>query len=157
VGIGHRLRKIVLWTVAFFAVASVLTLPAKSDKAGAPLLAGAQIDPHVLALFERSCQDCHSENTRYPWYSYVAPVSWLIKYDVSGGRKHMNLSQWQDYPLQRRERLLSEIANQVKDRDMPVPQYLLIHRNARPSDTEIDAIFQWTQKERARLINAAPQ
>ncbi len=119
-----------------------------------PLLSGAQIDPNVLAIFQRSCQDCHSENTHYPWYSYVAPVSWLIKYDVSEGRKHMNLSHWQDYPLQRRERLLSEIANQVKDRDMPVPQYLLIHRSARLSDAEIDAIFQWTQKERARLIEA---
>ena len=64
----------------------------------------------------------------------------------------MNLSRWDQYPLARRERLLSEIANQVKDGDMPLPQYLLIHRNAVLSPADVTAIFQWTQAERARLI-----
>jgi hypothetical protein len=152
-----RARWILLGLVIFFALASLVSRPAKSDKAGTPILVGAQIDPRTLSILKRSCIDCHSEDTRYPGYSYVAPVAWLIASDVSGGRKHMNLSQWQDYPLQRRERLLSEIANQVKDRDMPLWQYLIIHRNARLSDADINTVFQWTQKERARLISAAPQ
>ena len=115
-------------------------------------MSGARIDPRVLSIIERSCGDCHSETTYYPWYSYVAPVSWLIQSDVSGGRKHLNLSHWSDYPLLRRERSLSEIANQVKDGGMPLPQYTLIHRNARLSPADANAIFQWTQTERARLI-----
>jgi hypothetical protein len=146
------LRIISFSLLGFLGVASVLTPPAKSDNAGGPLLSGARIDPQVLSIIERSCRDCHSETTHYPWYSYVAPVSWLIQSDVADGRKHLNLSRWSDYPLLRRERSLSEIANQVRDGGMPLPQYTLLHRNARLSRADADAIFQWTQTERARLI-----
>ena len=138
--------------MTLLAVASLLTLPVKSDKAGAPLLAGAQIDPSVLAILKKSCQDCHSEATSYPWYSYVAPVSFLIQSDVTRGRTHLNLSRWNEYPQVRKERSLSEIANQVKDHEMPLLQYTLLHPGARLSESDVNAIFQWTQAERSRLI-----
>jgi hypothetical protein len=133
-------------------VLSILTPPSRSSHGSDALLQGAKIDPQVLSILERSCGDCHSEATHYPWYSYVAPVSWLIESDVSGGRNHLNFSRWSDYPVARRERSLSEIANQVKDREMPLPQYTWIHRNARLSPGDVNAVFQWTQTERARLI-----
>ena len=138
--------------VALLALASALTPPDKSGDAARPLLAGARIDPRVLALLEKSCGDCHSERTVYPWYSYVAPVSWLVESDVARGRRRLNLSRWNESPLVRQERSLSEIANQVKDGDMPLPYYTLIHRNTRLSTDDVSAIFQWTQTERARLI-----
>ena len=147
-----RLRILALSLVVLLAVASVLTPPDQSGDAGRPLLAGAAVDPKVLSLLERSCADCHSEKTVYPWYSYIEPVSWLVQSDVARGRRHLNLSRWADSPLVRRERSLSEIANQVKDGDMPPLQYTLIHRNANLSAAEVSAIFQWTQAERARLI-----
>lgn len=143
---------IALCLVGLLAVGSVLTPPDKSGDATRPLLAGSGVDPGVLLIIERSCADCHSERTVYPWYSYVAPASWLVESDVSGGRRHLNLSRWSDYPLVRQERLLSEIANQVKDGDMPLFQYTLIHRNAGLSEADVKAIFQWTQAERTRLI-----
>jgi len=138
--------------MTLLAVASLATLPVRSDKVGLPLLAGAQVDPGVLAIMQRSCQDCHSEATQYPWYAYVAPFSWLIKSDVSEGRTHLNLSRWNEYPLVRKERSLSEIANQVKDHDMPLWQYTLLHPSARLSESDVNAIFRWTQAERSRLI-----
>ena len=147
-----RASRIFLSSVTLLALASLLTLPVGSDQAGLPFLAGAQVDPAVLAILQRSCRDCHSEATLYPWYSYVAPVSWLIKSDVSRGRKHLNFSRWNEYPLVRKERSLSEIANQVKDREMPLLQYTLLHPDAKLSDSDVNAIFQWTQTERARLI-----
>ncbi len=152
---GHpnRRLKIALYILpACIVVLSLATMPTKSPSAGNDILSGAQIDPNVRAILERSCQDCHSEATHYPWYSYVAPVSFLIRSDVIHGREHLNLSRWSEYSLQRKERSLSEIANQVKDRDMPLPQYTLIHRNARLSDADVDAVFRWTQAERSRLI-----
>jgi hypothetical protein len=60
------------------------------------VLRDAQIDPETLALFERACQNCHSERTEWPWYSHVAPMSWLIALDVQQARQHMNLSRWQE-------------------------------------------------------------
>ena len=140
--------------MGFLAVASVLTPPDKSGDPNAPLLAGAVIDPQVLSLIETSCGDCHSERTVYPWYSYVGPSSWLVERDVSQGRRHMNLSRWSDYPPARQERLLSNIAKQVKDGDMPLPYYTLIHRNAILTAAGVNAIVQWTQAERARLTTA---
>jgi Haem-binding domain len=133
-------------------VLSLATMPTKSPVAASAILDGAQIAPNVRTILERSCRDCHSEATHYPWYSYVAPVSFLIRSDVIHGREHLNLSRWSEYSLVRKERSLSEIANQVKDRDMPLPQYTLIHRNARLSDADIEAVFRWTQSERSRLI-----
>src|SRR5689334_1486375 len=116
---GRRLTTIGLALLAAIAAASFATAPAAPVPRPGPIFSGAQIDPAVLAIFQRSCQDCHSDRTSYPWYSYVAPVSFLIKSDVDGGREHLNLSRWSQYPLVRKERALSEIANQVKDRDMP--------------------------------------
>jgi hypothetical protein len=137
---------------AIVALTSYFTRPQPSANSHSPLLVGAQIDSGARQLIERSCRDCHSEATRYPWYSYVAPVSWLIDYDVQQGREHLNLSRWEEYSLIRRERALSEIANQVRDGAMPLWQYTWIHRNTRLSNADADVIFRWTQAERLRLI-----
>jgi hypothetical protein len=133
-------------------IGSVLTWPKPAKLAGAQLLSGARVSPQVLATLKRSCGDCHSEATHYPWYSYVFPVSWLIQSDVTSGREHLNLSRWEQYSAIRRQRRLSEIANQVQDGGMPLFQYTLIHRNARLSREDVAAIFQWTQEERSRII-----
>jgi hypothetical protein len=149
------LRKISAALVAVFAVVTLLTQPRGAERDGAPLLTGAQVPANVMAKIAGSCADCHSETTRYPWYSYVAPVSLLIKSDVERGRAHLNLSRWADYSLVRRQRSLSEIANQVKDREMPPPIYTFIHKEATLSESDAAAIFEWTQAERARLIAAS--
>ena len=146
----RRLKIALFLLPACIVVLSLATMPTISPAAGNAILDGAQISPNVRAILERSCQDCHSEATHYPWYSYVAPVSFLIRNDIIRGREHLNLSRWSEYSLVRKERSLSEIANQVKDRDMPLPQYTLIHRNARLSEADIDAVFRWTQTERSR-------
>lgn len=136
---------------------SLVTWPDKAAGGNPQLLSGAQVPRNVLATLQRSCGDCHSEATRYPWYSYVFPVSWLISHDVSRGRKHLNLSRWNEYSLIRRQRCLSEIANQIQDGGMPLAKYTFIHRDARLSRADVNAIFDWTQAERARIIaeNAA--
>jgi Haem-binding domain len=141
-----------LFSLTLLVLASLPSLPVRSDKAGLPLLADAQIDPAVLAIMQRSCRDCHSEATQYPWYAYVAPVSWLIKSDVTQGRTHLNLSRWNEYSLVQKQRSLSEIANQVKDHEMPLLEYTLLHPSARLSESDVGAIFRWTQAERSRLI-----
>src|SRR6266851_328276 len=100
------------------------------------ILREAQIDPETLAIVQRACRSCHSQQTEWPWYSHVAPVSWLLARDVQQARVHMNLSQWQDYSADDRVRLLSEIGSAVRSREMPVQRYLLLHPEARLSDTE---------------------
>ena len=147
-----RISRITLGVIAAVLVASLVHHPHPDARQVQPVLAGARVDSRVLAVIERGCRDCHSDQVRYPWYSYVAPVSWLIERDIAEGRKHLNLSRWTEYPVVRRERALSEIANQIRDGGMPLPLYILAHPAAKISPADRDAVFEWTQAERARLI-----
>lgn len=102
----------------------------------------------VKAVFEGSCKNCHSNETSWPWYSYVAPVSWMVAHDVHQAREAMNLSEWGDYSVNRKTDKLEEICEQLTNGDMPDRKYLLIHRRARPSATERDIVCQWTEDSR---------
>jgi hypothetical protein len=121
------------------------------------VLREAQVDPETLAIFQRACQNCHSQQTEWPWYSHVAPISWLIARDVQQARLHMNLSRWQDYSADDRLRLLSEIGSAVRNHQMPLPRYLLLHPEARLTDAERQQIYRWTRAERSRLWMRQPQ
>jgi hypothetical protein len=100
------------------------------------------------AVFERSCKNCHSDETSWPWYSYVAPVSWVIARDVHQARKAMNLSEWGGYSANQKTDKLEEICEQVTNGDMPDRKYTLIHRPARLTAKERDLICQWSEDSR---------
>jgi len=87
--------------------------------------------PGTRAFFFRACSDCHSNETSWPWYSSVAPVSWLVQRDVNNGRKHFNVSEWGP-----EKRHGDEAAGKVRDGDMPLRIYLPLHSEARLSPTE---------------------
>ena len=118
---------------------------------GQAILRDAQIDPETLALVQRACQNCHSQKTAWPWYSRVAPASWLLERDVQQARQHMNLSRWQDYSPDDRLGLLSEIGSAVRNGEMPAQRYLLLHPEARLTDAEREQIYRWTRTERSRI------
>ena len=105
----------------------------------------------VESVLERSCADCHSNHTAWPWYSHVAPVSWLVERDVSRGRDRLNFSNWSRYSVEERRRFLADIASAVKNGEMPLSQYTLMHSKAKLSDAERDAVYQWARLERRKL------
>lgn len=119
------------------------------------LVATAVVPPNVQSTLERSCNDCHSNNTVYPWYSKVAPVSWLLASDINEGRHEVNFSEWAGLTQKRKLRKLKNICDQVKEGDMPLWYYLPMHPKAKLTDADKAAICAWTQAETARL-NAAP-
>ncbi|MBV8708685.1 MAG: heme-binding domain-containing protein [Acidobacteriaceae bacterium] len=117
---------------------------------------GLEPSPEVAAVLKRSCMDCHSNQTVWPWYSYMAPVSWLVERDVRRGRDHLNLSEWPQYTFQQKQELLADIATAVKNGEMPLRQYTLIHRRARLSEADTDMVYTWARAERRRLRAASP-
>jgi len=134
--------------------------PVKTTRSGAPLLTGTAIDSDVARILERSCGNCHSERTEWPWYSYVAPLSWMIENDIHRGRGHMNLSHWDGYTGEQKVDLLTKMGVEVRNRRMPLPQYLRLHPEARLSNDEVARINAWVQGERRRLrasIQAKPK
>ena len=90
---------------------------------GRTLRANAHVTPEVAAILERSCNDCHSSETRWPWYSNVSPVSWYLKRHVEEGRRELSFSEWGGYTPRRRERKLHEICRQVESGEMPLNPY----------------------------------
>lgn len=100
------------------------------------------------AVFERSCQNCHSDETSWPWYSYVAPVSWVVARDVHQARKAMNLSEWGSYSAKQKTDKLEEICEQLTNGDMPDRKYMLVHPHARLTAKERDVVCQWSEDAR---------
>jgi len=102
----------------------------------------------VAGVLRRSCLDCHSNQTRWPWYSYIAPTSWIVAHDVHAARRQMNFSEWAGYSDKKREEKLDGICEQVVNGDMPEGKYALIHRRARITAEERVLICQWVESSR---------
>ena len=115
------------------------------------MLSGASMEAATQSIIARACRNCHSEDTEWPWYGYVAPISWMIEADVQRARSNLNLSHWQTYPVDQQISLLDEIETMTKSRLMPLPRYRLLHPEARLSDADIERLAAWTRAERVRL------
>ena len=108
------------------------------------LLRNANISDGVRDVLVNKCADCHSNTTRWPIYTRVAPVSWLIERDVMGARKHLDLSRWSALTADQREVLSTEIVNEAKKGAMPPPKYQLIHRGSKLSREDILTLLALT-------------
>src|SRR4051794_35297853 len=115
------------------------------------------MDEEAAAIFSHSCADCHSNHTRWHWYSYVPPVFWLIKRDVDSGRKDFDASAWSSYDVASKDEILAAVARVVTDGEMPLKQYLLIHRGARLSDTDAEVLARWAGLQRRQLAQTDEQ
>ena len=135
-------------------LASVLVHPLPHealDRTGAPLLVGAAIPQSVADVFAHACINCHSEQTHWPWYSYVAPVSWLVESDVKRARKRLNLSHWDSLDGAEQRMLLTAIATVVENHEMPLHRYVVLHPDVKLSIDDSVQVIEWTHAERRRL------
>lgn len=103
------------------------------------------IPPDIKIILGKACNDCHTNNTRYPWYSYVQPNGWFLRSHVDDGRRHLNFSTFATYDQRKRDKKLEEICEQVESAEMPLPSYLWIHRDAVLTDTEKKTLCDWTK------------
>jgi cytochrome c len=138
-----------VWTVAALTVAAVVGLgfvhpfgnPRVEPAEGlGTLLQGANMPADAKAVLVTKCADCHSSETRWPVYSRVAPGSWLIERDIVEARKHMDLSRWQQMPVEQQQVLTAKIVQEAKSGDMPPPQYLALHWNAKLSKADVQTL-----------------
>lgn len=114
-----------------------------------------QVPDSVSTILKRSCYDCHSNETTWPFYSYIAPVSWLVSYDVIEGRKELNFSEWGKYKMKRQGRKLSEIASEIESGEMPMPKYTLVHHGAKLSEPEKTLLISWSKNEYKKMMGNA--
>jgi Haem-binding domain len=109
------------------------------------------VPSNVESILRRSCFDCHSNHTNWPWYSAVAPVSWFVISDVDRGRKKMNFSEWGKYSKDKQGIKLDKICDEITEGEMPLKQYLYIHKDAVLSQEQKNTLCSWAKEEAKKL------
>jgi len=150
----RRVLKIALVLLAMIVVGIQFVRPARTNPAvdeSQTIFTRTQITPEVAAILDRSCRDCHSNKTVWPWYTNVAPVSWWLSDHVNEGRRNLNLSEWGKLARDRQDRKLRQICDEVSDGVMPLSSYTPMHPQAKLSEQDKKTLCDWTEKERGRL------
>ena len=122
----------------------------------AVFLAETNPPQEVKAILEQTCYDCHSNNTIYPWYNNIAPVSYWLSDHVKDGKKHLNFSDWENYTAKKKDHKLEELIEEVGEGEMPLKEYTWTHAEARLTSEQIDAVLSWAKRTRV-LYQLGPQ
>ncbi|MEP6717884.1 MAG: heme-binding domain-containing protein [bacterium] len=110
-----------------------------------------QVSPQAAAILDRSCNDCHSNKTRWPWYTNVAPVSWFVIGHVNDGRNNLNFSSWGSYDKDKQSRRLRDMCELAEDGAMPLSTYTPLHPGSKLSAEDKKTLCDWANAERARI------
>lgn len=97
----------------------------------------------VAAILKRACNDCHSNYTRYPWYTNIQPVGWWLQNHVNGGKDELNFSEFGAYTAKRQSHKMENVAKQIQKGEMPLDSYLWIHKDAILSEGEKKVLIDW--------------
>ncbi|MGC4101643.1 heme-binding domain-containing protein [Ferruginibacter sp.] len=111
----------------------------------------------VLAALKTSCYDCHSNNTRYPWYNNIQPVAWWLSNHITEGKRALNFSEFTSYPIGRQYRKLEGINGEIKEGEMPLGSYTLIHKDAVLTDQQKSSIANWVTTLRDSIKAQYPE
>ncbi|RYF90749.1 MAG: cytochrome C [Chitinophagaceae bacterium] len=114
------------------------------------------VPPGVQKILTAACYDCHSNNTTYPWYANIQPVAMWLKDHIDEGKKELNFSEYAGYNLARRFRKLEEIGKEVKEGEMPLKSYTLVHREAALTTKERSMLANWSETLRDSMRNVYP-
>jgi hypothetical protein len=141
-------KKVVFWIFVSFAIIQFIPI----DKTNQPINKSVNfIDLKkspikVVALLKNACYDCHSNETAYPKYAYIAPFSWSVKDHINEGREHINFSVWNSYNKELKESMLNKAVQTLQDKSMPLPAYIIYHDEANLSDAERTVLIKYFEE-----------
>lgn len=119
-----------------------------TERSNPPVQSELQAPAEVAVVLRRACYDCHSNETRWPWYSYVAPFSWWLARHVDRGRGDLNFSEWPSLDFELQRLALRDIEEQLVQGKMPLRSYAFVHRDARLTTADRDRLLAWARSER---------
>jgi Haem-binding domain len=123
---------------------------------GETLEDSTSVPAEVQMIMSRSCNDCHSNKTLYPWYSQISPFNWFLAGHIDEGRDEMNVSTWNTYTAKKKIHKLEEICEMLQTKQMPLPSYLWIHRDAILSEEQSKTLCDWAAEEAQKIKAANP-
>lgn len=110
-----------------------------------------QVPDHVQGILKTSCYDCHSNTTAYPWYNNIQPVKWWLANHVNSGKRHFNFDEFNSYSKEKKLKKLDEVAETVREGEMPLTSYTVVHQNAKLNDTQKSEIEQWVKEVKKQI------
>jgi len=117
------------------------------DRKNPPVTMDINAPDNIASILRASCYDCHSNETNWPWYSKIAPVSFLVAGDVNDGRKNLNFSEWDKYSSSKQSELLEEMIEEIEKEAMPLTSYTFTHPNAKLDPYRINLIKDWVKPD----------
>lgn len=114
-----------------------------------------KLPENVQSTIKNACLDCHSNNTDYPWYNKIAPVSWMVNKHVVEGKKELNFSEWGNMDTYDKIVALEDIRQEVEQKTMPLKEYVAMHKEAKLTDEQVTALLAWIDKRGAELVNSS--
>ncbi len=114
------------------------------------------VPENVHTILNKACYDCHSNNTRYPWYAEIQPVRFLLDDHIEEGKRELNFNEFKTFAPRRQYIKLEETIKQVKEDEMPLSSYTFIHTDAKLSDTEKQSLMTWAQNIRDTMKTQYP-
>ena len=154
------MRKKILITLAILLVIIQFIHPEKNKAPGRQANALATlitVPDNIKNIFAKACNDCHSNNTRYPWYSHIQPVDWWMNNHVREGKRELNFDEYANRPLRYQYHKMEEIADEVEEGEMPLDSYTWMHRDATLTETEKKEVIDWTNNVRANMEAKYPR
>ena len=146
-------RKIFLGLLLLLVVIQFVR-PAKNQSTGISandISKGYNVPGNVNDVLKKACNDCHSNNTIYPWYSNIQPVAWWLDHHIDDGKKELNFSEFTSYSPKKQHHKLEEVIESVKEGHMPIKSYTWIHKNAILTDAEKHALTDWAENLRKEI------
>ncbi len=156
-----KLKRILKYTAIFLGIAILviqIIRPEKNNSANDSfhISKNYPVSTEVNAILKTACNDCHSNNTVYPWYSNIQPIAWWLEDHVNDGKKHLNLSEFLKYPPYRQFHKLEEIEEVLAENEMPLSSYTIIHRDAKLDNTQKEILIHWSKAMRDSMENRYP-
>ena len=144
-----RRKKKILQVLLIVFIAIQFIQPARNvsgQRLSTDLTKTVAVPDKVLGILQKSCYDCHSNNTKYPWYAGIQPAAWLMASHIKEGKANLNFSEFGAYSNRKQQSKLQAIANSIKDKTMPLWSYSMIHKDAVLSQQNKALLLDWIQK-----------
>ncbi|PWN58735.1 heme-binding domain-containing protein [Chryseobacterium viscerum] len=141
-------KKIIFWILVGFALIQFFPI----DRTNQPVdsvknfVEAKKTPEKIRTLLKNACYDCHSNETVYPKYAFIAPVSWSVKSHVNEGREHINFSTWETYNKDLKESMLTKVVQTIQNKTMPMPGYIVYHKEANLSEAERTLLIQYFEE-----------
>lgn len=158
-GRGKRILKTILIVLVIIVVVIQFFPPARNLSSGInkdDISTKYAVPANVDSILIVTCLDCHSNNTRYPWYANIQPVAWWLANHIKDGKRALNFSVFASYPIRRQYSKLKAIGDEVKGGGMPLSSYTIIHKDAILDSNQKLLLINWADSIRAQIKAAYP-